>query len=77
LPDLDLPSSEGSASAAHTGSALTGADIRGCRWIEGDPKPLRRGMYCGLPVAPGESWCAAHRGVVFGGQTITSSDPMR
>lgn len=46
--------------------ALTDADLRGCRWIEGEPKPLRRGMFCGRPVREGESWCAAHRGVVFG-----------
>jgi hypothetical protein len=45
---------------------LTDADFGGCRWIEGDPSPLRRGMFCGLPVVPGESWCARHRSVVFG-----------
>ncbi len=45
---------------------LTDADFRGCRWIEGDPAPLRPGMFCGVPVAPGESWCERHRGVVFG-----------
>ena len=48
------------------GVALTDADFRGCRWIEGDPRPLRQGMFCGLPVAPGESWCARHRHIVFG-----------
>jgi hypothetical protein len=47
-------------------SALTDADFRGCRWIEGNPSPLRSGMFCGLRVLPGESWCAAHRDVVFG-----------
>jgi hypothetical protein len=46
--------------------ALTDADFRGCRWIDGDPSPLRPGMFCGCPVASGESWCAKHRGVVFG-----------
>jgi hypothetical protein len=46
--------------------ALTDADFRGCRWIEGDPRPLRQGMFCGLPVAPGESWCTRHRHLVFG-----------
>ena len=45
---------------------LTNADFRGCRWIEGDPSPLRRGMFCGSPVAAGESWCAKHHGVVSG-----------
>ena len=46
--------------------ALTDADFRGCRWIEGEPRPLRRGMFCGRPVLAGESWCAMHRGIVFG-----------
>jgi hypothetical protein len=46
--------------------ALTDADFRGCRWIEGEPKPLRRGMFCGRPVLAGESWCVLHRGIVFG-----------
>jgi hypothetical protein len=45
---------------------LTDPDFRGCRWIEGDPSLLRPGMFCGLAVASGESWCAKHRGVVFG-----------
>ena len=45
--------------------ALTDADFQGCRWIEGEPKPLRRGMFCGRPVLVGESWCAIHRGIVF------------
>ena len=51
---------------AATAGALTDADFRGCRWIEGEPKPLRRGMFCGRPVLAGESWCARHRLVVFG-----------
>jgi hypothetical protein len=46
--------------------ALIDADLRGCRWIEGEPKPLRRGMFCGRPVVGGDSWCAEHRGIVFG-----------
>jgi hypothetical protein len=48
------------------GGRLTDADFRGCRWIEGEPKPLRAGMFCGRPVAEDESWCAIHRAVVFG-----------
>jgi hypothetical protein len=55
-----------SAADAVGDSVLTDADFRGCRWIEGNPSPLRSGMFCGLPVLPGESWCAGHRGVVFG-----------
>jgi len=66
MPDLDSLSSAGSASGTRSGGALTNTDFRGCRWIDGDPKPLRRGMFCGSPVAPGESWCAEHRGVVYG-----------
>ena len=46
--------------------ALTDEDFQGCRWIEGEPKPLRQGMFCGRPVLAGESWCARHRLVVFG-----------
>ena len=46
--------------------ALTDADFRGCKWIEGDPSPPRPGMFCGAPVSSGESWCEKRRGVVFG-----------
>ena len=53
------------ASAVGDGT-LTDADFRGCRWIEGEPSPLRPGMFCGVPVPSGESWCAKHRSVVFG-----------
>jgi hypothetical protein len=45
---------------------LTDADLRGCRWIEGEPKPLRRGMFCGRPALAGESWCYAPRHSVWG-----------
>jgi hypothetical protein len=60
------PHRKGSVGSDERDGTLSTADFRGCRWIEGTPKPLRRGMFCGLPVAPGESWCAKHRGVVFG-----------
>ena len=53
--------------AAVVPSPLGDAGFRGCRWIEGDPMPLRRGMFCGLPVVADESWCAEHRDIVFGG----------
>ena len=52
--------------------AMSDADFRGCRWIEGDPGPPRQGMFCGLPVAPGESWCDLHRHIVFGQDTSLS-----
>ena len=45
--------------------ALTDADFRGCRWIDGEPSPLRPGMFCGSPVRPGEAWCAVHHGRVW------------
>ena len=41
---------------------LTEADFRGCRWIAGEPTPIRPSMFCGCPVSePGGSWCSAHR----------------
>jgi hypothetical protein len=54
---------------------LTDADFRGCRWIEGDPSSLRPGMFCGVPVRSGESWCEKHRGVVFGENLAAESLP--
>ena len=48
--------------------SLIAGDHRGCRWIEGEPVPLRPGMFCGAPVAAvGSSWCAEHSKVVWGG----------
>ncbi len=35
-------------------------DFEGCRWIEGDPLPLRRGMFCGRPRELGSSYCPYH-----------------
>jgi hypothetical protein len=60
------PHRKSSIVSAGRDGTLTDGDSRGCRWIEGDPSPLRPGMFCGLRVAPGESWCAKHRGIVFG-----------
>jgi hypothetical protein len=42
-------------------TALTDADARGCRWISGEPSPVRAGMWCCAPTAPGSSYCQAHR----------------
>jgi hypothetical protein len=67
LSNFIRPQREASVANAEHNSALTDADFLGCRWIEGDPAPLHRGMFCGLPVTEGESWCAEHRDVVFGG----------
>jgi hypothetical protein len=54
---------------------LSDVDFRGCRWIEGDPSPPRPGMFCGAPVAAGESWCAKHRSVVFGESLAVEFQP--
>jgi hypothetical protein len=41
---------------------LSEADLRGCRWVENDPLPLRAGMFCCRSVSePGGSWCLGHR----------------
>jgi hypothetical protein len=78
MSDLDLPPSDLARQSTDDESfddetfidgirrpALTDADFRGCRWIEGEPSPLRSGMFCGSPVQPGKAWCAMHHGVVF------------
>jgi len=49
---------------------LRDADFQGCRWIEGEPTPLRHGMFCGRPVLLGSSWCAKHRGIVWAYQRV-------
>jgi hypothetical protein len=46
-------------------AGLSEADHLGCRWVEGEPKPLRRGMFCCAPTLPGESCCAKHRKIVW------------
>jgi hypothetical protein len=47
---------------------LRDADLRGCRWIEGEPTPLRPGMFCCARCLPGSPWCAKHRKIVWGYQ---------
>jgi hypothetical protein len=47
---------------------LSEADLQGCRWIEGEPAPLRRGMFCCARCLPGSPWCAKHRGIVWARQ---------
>jgi hypothetical protein len=44
---------------------LSEADAHGCRWIEGEAIPLRSGMWCCEPTAPGSSWCPRHRAIVW------------
>jgi hypothetical protein len=46
-------------------AGLREADFQGCRWIEGPPTPLRSGMFCCAPTAPGSSWCPRHRQIVW------------
>ena len=73
MSDLDLPASDMAWPSADDETfidgiyraALTDADFGGCRWIEGEPSPVRPGMFCGSPVRPGEAWCAAHHGRVW------------
>jgi hypothetical protein len=44
---------------------LTDADATGCRYIAGDPRPPRSGMFCGAKTIAGESWCARHRAICY------------
>jgi hypothetical protein len=46
-------------------AALSEADFRGCRFIEGEAIPIRDGMFCGAPTPPGSPWCATHRAIVW------------
>jgi hypothetical protein len=43
------PHRKASAVKSARDGALTDADFRGCRWIEGDPSPLRCGMFAACP----------------------------
>jgi hypothetical protein len=76
VPDADVRSHrQASVVSAVRDGTLSEADFRGCRWIEGDPSPLRPGMFCGFRVRSGESWCAKHRGIVFGENLATDCQP--
>lgn len=44
---------------------LSEADLQGCRWIDGEPAPLRPRMFCCAKTPPGESWCSRHRRIVW------------
>jgi hypothetical protein len=46
--------------------ALSDADYKGCRWIEGATTPIRSGMYCCRPTRPRTSWCPEHHRIAFG-----------
>jgi hypothetical protein len=59
--DLRAPAA---GEAARPGE-LQEADFRGCRFINGPSTPLRPGMFCCAPTAPGSSWCPLHRRIVW------------
>jgi hypothetical protein len=42
-------------------TALTEADAHGCRWISGEPSPIRSGLWCCKPTVPGSAYCQVHR----------------
>jgi len=42
-------------------TTLTEADAHGCRWISGEPSPIRSGLWCCKPTVPGSAYCQAHR----------------
>jgi hypothetical protein len=44
---------------------LRDQDYSGCRWIEGEPVPLRPGMFCGAACLPGSAWCGEHRSLAY------------
>jgi hypothetical protein len=46
-------------------TALTEADAKECRWIEGEPSPIRSGMWCCSPTAPGSPYCPRHRAIAW------------
>jgi hypothetical protein len=46
-------------------TALSEADFRGCRFIAGDPSPIRSGLWCCQPTAPGSSYCPRHRAIAW------------
>ena len=54
---------------------LSEADMRGCRYIEGEATPLRPGLFCGAPVVPGRSWCDAHNRVVWARRARAARKP--
>jgi hypothetical protein len=53
LPELGRPRADAGVGAR---------PFRGCEFIEGDPKSVRRGIdpHCGAPVKPGSSYCPRH-----------------
>jgi hypothetical protein len=51
--------------SALTTPLLDEEDFKGCRWIDGEPTPLRAGMFCALPCVPGGSWCQRHHEIVW------------
>jgi hypothetical protein len=59
------PSSD-PADTSSPSSELTEADAHGCRWISGEPSPIRSGMWCCEPtVVPSDPYCARHRAIAW------------
>jgi hypothetical protein len=56
---------------------LTDADLHGCRWIEGEATPIRSGMWCCAPPAPGSAWCPRHRQIVWSYKKPRLDRPVR
>lgn len=48
-----------------TSPALPDDIFDGCRYIAGEPTPIRPGMYCGAPTPLGSAWCEHHRSIVY------------
>jgi hypothetical protein len=65
LEPAELTTRPEQAEPATASAELREADFRGCRFIVGEPTPLRSGMFCGAPTRPGSSWCPAHRKIVW------------
>jgi hypothetical protein len=55
--------------------AMTDVDFRGCRYINGKPRPLRPGMYCGKPCEPYGSYCADHHALCWRPLGSTATPP--
>jgi hypothetical protein len=45
---------------------LSEEDYRGCRWIAGEPTPIRSGIFCCRPTRAGSCWCPEHYRIAFG-----------
>jgi hypothetical protein len=65
LKPLGAGSTKGLVTLASRPSA---DDLRGCRFIAGEPLPIRAGMWCCAQLKPDSSFCPEHHAVVWGGR---------